>query len=90
MTNSTSKMYELSPIHSGRKSFYGKATVSVEPGRDILISYTTPVAEVLEDGTARVFGHYSQTTGRHIREFLLQHGKRAQQWSQIERDYMQV
>ena len=39
-------MYELKPIHSKQKSFYGKAMVAVDTGAGthyILRSYGTPV-----------------------------------------------
>ena len=67
---------------------------------DIIItklrSYSTIVAEIkpfefLSDGTplykAYVYSWDSQTTGRHIKEFLKQHGFRANNKAQILRDY---
>lgn len=62
--------YELTPT-DGHKSFYGKAIVIVEPsGREILISYTTPVAAKEPDGTiSRLWAGWSATTGRHIAAF---------------------
>jgi hypothetical protein len=39
---------------------------------------------------AEVFGTYSQTTLRHIKEFLLQHGFRADNSKQIMADYGKV
>ena len=42
-------MYELKPILTGQKSFYGKAVVYVDAGADthyILRSYSTPLLAV--------------------------------------------
>lgn len=72
--------YELKPIYSKQKSFYGKAMVSVDSGPDthyILRSYDTPVlaVEVAENGDiyiSRLWTSYSATTGRHVREFTYQ------------------
>ena len=79
--------YELRAIYDSRKEFYGKAKV-IENGDGIktLRSYQTEVAYI-KDGRAYVRGHYSATTGRHIREFLLQNGFTAGKWAQIEKDY---
>ena len=65
--------YELRVIHGNNKSFYGKARVSEENGVKTLISYQTDVAYI-KDGKAVVNGRYSNTTARHIREFLKQNG----------------
>lgn len=79
----------LMPQYDSRKSFYGKARVSTNPvdGALELVSYTTRVADISE-GVARVFGTYSPTTLRHIKEFLLQNGFKAESKKQIEQDYM--
>ena len=67
--------YELLPIYDGRKSFYGKAHITEYPnGRKVLTSYTTEVAEITADGKPIVYGIWSQTTTRHQKEFLKQHG----------------
>lgn len=89
-------LYELKPEYDGRASFYQKALVEVgEDGEKTLYSYLTPVAEVTEELTlecvksvARVFGTYSATTLRHIKEFLKQEGFRAESLKQIRKDYM--
>ena len=79
---------ELIPVHSNVKSFGGKAIVETfEDGRVNLLSYYTLVATI-EDGRAIVFGTYSSTTLRHIKEFLLQNGFKATSKKQIENDYM--
>ena len=69
-----------------QKSFYGKAKVREENGKQILTSYTTDVAEI-ENGKAKVFGLYSDTTTRHIKEFLKQNGFKAENSKQIMQDY---
>lgn len=78
--------YELSPKSDSRKSFYGKATVDVsDDGKtQTLISYNTPVCriETLGNGEKKVTllrkGYLSwassQTTLRHVKEFLKQNG----------------
>jgi|WetSurMetagenome_2_1015567.scaffolds.fasta_scaffold307379_4 hypothetical protein len=77
---------KLEPRYDSRKSFYGKAKVRNEDGKLILTSYTTDVAEV-KDGKAKVYGTYSDTTLRHIKEFLIQNGFKAESKSQILKDY---
>lgn len=79
--------YELSAIWDSRKSFYGKARVKNNDGDLELISYNTRVAVVYPDGTASVYGTYSSTTLRHIKEFLLQNGFKAENKKQILKDY---
>lgn len=66
-------MTELAPVIDSRKSFYKKAHVLTEDNKTILISYSTRVAEI-EDGEAKIFGTYSPTTLRHIKDFLYQNG----------------
>jgi len=78
--------YELTPIHDSRKSFYGKATIINENGTITLISYHIRVATI-KDGKAVVLGTYSQTTNRHIKEFLKQQGFKADNTKQIIKDY---
>lgn len=67
--------YEMHPRFDSRKSFYGKAHITEYPdGRKVLTSYSTRVAEITADGKAIIYGIWSQTTSRHQREFLRQHG----------------
>lgn len=61
----------LEPVFDTRKSFYGKAKVITENDTITLISYNTRVAEI-KDGKAKIFGTYSPTTLRHIKDFLYQ------------------
>lgn len=75
-------LYDLEPQYDSRKSFYGKAKVYKDnKGHLLLVSYSTIVAEITdgiltEDGrsTVKVNGWYSQTTARHINDFLYQYG----------------
>jgi hypothetical protein len=78
---------ELRAVNDSRKSFYGKAGVRYEGDKIILRSYSTDVAYI-ENGRAIVNGYYSNTTLRHIKEFLKQNGFEADSWKQIEEDYM--
>jgi hypothetical protein len=78
--------YELQTEHDSRKSFYGKARVEETNGKSVLYSYNTKVAQI-ENGKPIVYGTYSQTTLRHIQEFLLQKGFKAESAKQIMKDY---
>lgn len=76
--------YGLEPEYDARKSFYGKAKVDVRPdGTQILYSYGTPVCKITKDGDVTLLkkGYLgwasSQTTLRHVKEFLKQNGKEA-------------
>ena len=74
----------LAPIYGRAKSYYGKAKVVTSYPHEIdetktLYSYGTKVASITYhnggDGrTLRIGGYYSQTTARHINEFLNQNG----------------
>lgn len=75
--------YDLMPLHTNQKSFYGKARVYVaEDGRDnyyTLRSYETAVVSVYVGPDdipyiKRLWGGYSATTMRHVNEFLMQEG----------------
>lgn len=80
-------MHELRPRYDARQSFYKKAHVeNCEDGTINLWSYTTNVARIT-DGIPEVFGTYSPTTLRHIKEFLKQYGYEASSKKQIEEDY---
>ena len=69
-----------------RKSFYGKARVKADNEGLTLQSYQTDVAKIV-GGKAIVKGLYSATTTRHIKEFLKQHGIKADSSKQIMKDY---
>lgn len=83
--------YKLRPIYDSHKDFYGKATVQeYEYGNNhfikVLTSYQTQVAAI-RDNKPEVYGTYSATTLRHIKEFLLQNGFKAESKAQIIKDY---
>lgn len=81
--------YDLSPRYDARASFYGKAVVTDnEDGTVELRSYGTLVAKItIPNDTPEVYGWFSNTTGRHIKEFLKQYGFKAENKSQILKDY---
>jgi hypothetical protein len=76
----------LKSRYSSQKDFYGKAKVETSDGNQTLYSYGTKVAEI-KDGKPIVYGLYSNTTTRHIKEFLLQNGFEAENSKQIMKDY---
>lgn len=91
MTNYT----ELSAIYDNRKSFYGKARIRKDRDGLTLISYETEVAKIVDKNNgysiapyAVIYGTYSTTTLRHIKEFLKQNGFKAESKAQIEKDYL--
>jgi hypothetical protein len=85
----TVKEFYLEPQYDSRKSFYKKALVLVqEDGSKVLQSYNTYVAKINSDGAAEVFGTYSPTTLRHIKDFLQQNGFSASSKKEIEELYM--
>lgn len=79
-------MEELQPIYSNVKSFYRKAKVLKNDDTIQLISYSTKVAEI-KNGKAHIFGCYSATTTRHIKEFLQQNGFKTGTKAQLEKMY---
>lgn len=81
-------VYGLEPRYDARKSFYGKARVDTgdKGDKNKLYSYDTLVAEI-KDGKPVVYGTYSQTTLRHIKEWLKQLGFKAENSKQILADY---
>lgn len=87
--------YDLQTRFDSRASFYGKAKVEADYPTVKLISYTTHVATIQfngqpdDKGVLTVFGTYSQTTLRHIKEFAKQYGFRADNSKQIMADYGQ-
>ena len=66
---------ELQTRYDARKSFYGKAQVETLNGKVNLYSYNTLVATVC-DGVLILTcdWNYSQTTRRHVNEFVKQFG----------------
>lgn len=67
--------YYLEPMKDARKSFYKKAEVCVNGDVKTLYSYGTKVCVVDKaKKDVEIIDFYSQTTTRHIREFLTQEG----------------
>jgi hypothetical protein len=86
---SEAKTYGLEPQYDSRKSFYGKAhVVTDDDGTQILYSYNTPVVEI-KDGKVKLLAMWdsSQTTLRHVKEFLQQNGFSAGSKAQIAKMY---
>ncbi len=79
--------YTLDCRYDARNSFYGKARVFVLKNNiKALVSYDTPVC-LIEDDTAYIEDVYTQTTLRHIKEFLNQNGFNAETKKQIIKEY---
>lgn len=74
LSDATPAIYELQTQYDSRDSFYGKAHVlTLSDGTKQLRSYETIVAEI-RNGELSTFGYYSNTTLRHIKDFMYQHG----------------
>ena len=76
----------LEPRYDSRKSFYGKAhVVDDSDGSQILYSYDTPVCKINSRGDVELLAQWdsSQTTLRHVKEFLQQNGFKVGSKSQI-------
>ena len=82
-------LFELTPKFDSRKSFYGKAKISFEGDRRLLISYGTPVAFIEPDRPPVMLDGWdsTQTTLRHVKEFLKQNDLKAESLEQMRRDY---
>jgi len=62
--------YELLPIHTNQKSFYGKAIVIEDNYKNrYLQSYETVVAAITRDGFIKMWGSWSVTSSKHIHDF---------------------
>lgn len=84
------KEYYLKPEFDSRKSFYDKAKVRQCPDGELdLISYRRRVATIYPDRGVSLHRDWdmSQTTLRHVKEFLRQNGLRADTLQQIREDY---
>lgn len=78
----------LQPQFDSRASFYNKAVIEDHPDAITLYSYNTAVAMYdKETGVLHVYGYYSSTTARHIREFARQLGVILPKGSDIEGEY---
>ena len=82
-------LFELTPKFDSRKSFYGKAKIRFEGDRQILLSYDTPVAFIEPDRLPVMLDCWdsTQTTLRHVKEFLKQNDFTADTKEQMGRDY---
>ena len=79
MTN----LVQLEPKFENVKSYYEKAYVHYyDNGNSALFSYGTLVADI-KDNMPSVYMLYSQTTLRHIKEYLKQNGFEAKNKQQI-------
>lgn len=66
-------IYELTARFDRRKSFYGKALViELDNGVKQLQSYSTIVGEIRNGKYFQLWDGKSQTTTRHIKEFIKQ------------------
>lgn len=81
--------YDLEPKYTNQKSFYGKAVVRKYPSNVIrLHSYNTHVASYFpETDTFEVYNLQSNTTVKHIREFIQQQGHPYMTKREIEENY---
>ena len=77
---------ELKPIFLNQKSFYDKAQVEKTATGKRLYSYNFFVAEV-NGKKASVYNLQSDSTLRHVKEFLKQEGLKADNKKQIINDY---
>ncbi|MCI8290901.1 MAG: hypothetical protein HFJ25_01405 [Clostridia bacterium] len=77
---------ELEPIYLNQKSFYNKAKVLNDNGVIKLQSYSTIVAEI-RNRKLYINGFYSNTTLKHIREFIKQYGFETGTKAELEKMY---
>lgn len=66
---------ELKALFDSRKSFYNKATVEIVGNNRTLISYETEICTIYGDNEIELLcstDNLTQTTLRHLREFLKQ------------------
>ena len=81
--------YELIPKFDSRKSFYKKAMVKTEDNQKILYSFDAKVCIInLDLNTAQIISLFSNTTTRHIKEFLLQNNFKVENNTQLRKDYI--
>lgn len=80
--------FELSAIYDARNSFHGKAMVEITDTEKVLYSYNTKVCMITDKVVLfNVPQLWSDTTTRHIKEFLKQNDYRADSKAQILADY---
>jgi hypothetical protein len=84
---------KLHPQFDSRNSFYGKARVDEKPdGSKVLYSYNTPVCRIKDGKVTLLHQGYlgwssSQTTLRHVKEFLKQNGFEAGSYKELAKAY---
>ena len=81
------KTYELTPIYNNQKSFNGKAKVKIKEDLKMLFSYDIEVCRIENNQPKILIDTLSQTTSKHLKEFLLQEGFKADNKKQILNDY---
>lgn len=82
-------VYDMSPQYDARQSFYEKARVDDNGNEKTLYSYNTPVAKIVDNKVELLpKWDWSQTTLRHVKEFLKQNGFEANSLTQMKRDYL--
>lgn len=77
----------LIPIYDNAKSFGYKAIIETIKNGSVLYSYNTEVARI-ENNRPIIYDMFSNTTLRHIKEYLKQNGFKAETKKQIIADYM--
>lgn len=92
--------YWLAPRYETAQSFYNKAKVVVEYDTKSLISYGVCICQIAKVGLETVVKIYnfcdyngksltfSNTSLRHLKEFLKQEGFKAESSTQIQNDYL--
>lgn len=81
---------ELGVVYDKRKSFYGKAMIEVNNNIIDLYSYNTLVASIRDNNGTKegiIYGFYSQTTLRHIKEFFKQNDLEIIDKTQMAKNY---
>ena len=80
-------MYILKCKYNNQNSFYGKAIVIGNNDIIRLYSYETEVCKIENNKPKILIDNLSQTILKHLKEFLLQEGFRADNKKQIIADY---
>ena len=80
-------IYELKVIYGRQKSFYNKANVLIDDSIKTLISYNTKICKIQDKQPKILVDDLSNTTLKHLKEFLLQEGFKADNKRQILNDY---
>lgn len=65
-------VYDIKPVYTPQKSFYGKAFGVAAVNEDTLYSYQTKVCKICNGNFVRLWSGYSKTTMIHINEFRMQ------------------